>query len=206
MTPIQQTPQLFSLVLVLCVVCSFMVVLAVVYRFGRGRRSAARQLLLRWTVCAVVYLAISVGVSLTRPVKVIEQGQDWCFDEWCVAVEAVHRTSALEGRVVTVTTDLRISNKGRSPEAVRGFWALLLDDQGRRYEPTPGPWRDVVASRVPGHGSARTAMAFVVPTGIRLRGFVTNHGGGSGPAFLSSLLEIGQGGWLFHRQNMIRVE
>jgi hypothetical protein len=112
----------------------------------------------------------------------------------------------LNGKAVVVTIGLRISNNGRSPEGVRGFWALLLDDQGRRYEPTPGSWHDVVASPVPGHGFARTSIDFVVPTGARLRGFVTNHGGGSQSSFLPSLLEIGQSGWLFHRPDMIRVE
>lgn len=209
MTPVQQTPQIFALVLMLCVLCSFVVLLVVAYRLIRGRRQRALWLLSRWAVCAAIYLAISVGVSLMRPARVIEQGQDWCFDEWCIAVEGVHRTPTLNGKAVAVITDLRISNNGRSPEGVRGFWAFLLDDQGRRYEPTPGPWHDLVASPVPGHGFARTSMDFVVPTGTRLRGFVTNHGGGSGgsgPSFLPSLLEIGQGGWLFHRPNMIRVE
>ena len=209
MTPVQQTPQIFALVLVLCVLCSFVVLLVVAYRLLRGRRQPALKLLSRWALCAAVYLAISVGVSFLRSGRVIEQGQNWCFDEWCIAVEAVHRTPTLNDKAVTVTTDLRISNNGRSPEGVRGFWAFLLDDQGRRYEPTPGPWHDVVASPVPGHGFARTSMEFVVPTGTGLRGFVTNHGGGSsgsGPSLLPSLLEIGQGGWLLHRPNMIRVE
>ena len=206
MTPVQQTPQIFALVLVLCVLSSFVVLLVVVYRLIRGPRQRALTLLSRWAVCAAIYLAISVGVSLMRPARIIEQGQDWCFDEWCIAVEAVHRTPSRTAKGVTVTTDLRIYNDGRSPEGVRGFWAFLLDDHDRRYEPTPGPWQDVVASRVPGHGFARTSMDFVVPTDARLCGFVTNHGGGSPRSLLPSLLEIGQGGWLFHKPDMIRVE
>ena len=206
MTPVQQTPQIFTLMLVLCLLGSFVVFLVVAYRFVRGRRPAAVRLLSRWAVCAVVYLTISVSVSLIKPARVIEQGQNWCFDEWCIAVEAVHRTPSRTAKGVTVTTDLRIYNSGRSPESVRGFWAFLLDDHDRRYEPTPGPWQDVVASRVSGHGFAHTSMDFVVPTDARLCGFVTNHGGGSPRSFLPSLLEIGQGGWLFHKPNMIRVE
>jgi len=141
-----------------------------------------------------------------RPARLIEQGQDWCFDEWCIAVEAVHHTTASNGTADVVTIDLRISNAGRGPESVRGFWALLQDDDGRTYEPAPSPWQQVVASAVPGHGSVRTLMEFVVPAGATPRGFLTNHGGGSSPcAWLPSLLEIGQGGCLFHKSNMIRI-
>src|SRR5262245_22561246 len=164
MTPVQETPQIFTLVLVLCLLASFVVFLVVAYRFARGRRGGALRLLCRWAVCAVVYLATSVAVSLIRPVRIIEQGQNWCFDEWGIAVEAVHRTPSLNGQGVIVTTDLRIYNNGRSPEGVQGFWAFLRDDHDRRYAPTPGRWQDVVASPVPGHGFARTSMDFVVPT------------------------------------------
>jgi hypothetical protein len=98
-------------------------------------------------------------------------------------------------------------NAGRSPEGVRGFWVFLLDDEDRRYYARPGPWQEIVSSRVPGHAVARTSIDFTVPRGGHPRGFVTNHGGGSGRAgLLPSLLEIGQCGWLFHEPNMIRVE
>jgi hypothetical protein len=206
MTPVQETPQIFTLVLVLCVLASLIILLMVAYRLIRGRRASALALLSRWGVGVVVYIAISVVVSLARPARIIEQGQNWCFDDWCIAVEAVHHTASPNGKDITVTTDVRIYNSGRSPEGVRGFWAFLLDDEHRRYGPTPGPWQEVVSSRVPGHGVARTSIDFALPQGAHPRGFVTNHGGGNGRAgLLPSLLEIGQGGWLFHKPNMIRV-
>jgi hypothetical protein len=205
-TPVQETPQIFTLVAVLCVLATVVVFVVIAYRLVRGRTLRALKLLSRWAVCAAAYFAISVGVSLTRPRRIVEQGQNWCFDEWCIAVEAVHRTPSPNGKDVTVTTELRISNNGRSPEAVRGFWAFLRDDDDRRFGPAPGPWQDVVAARVPARGFARTSMDFVVPEGARPRGFVTNHGGGSPCSLLPSLLEIGQGGCLFHRPNMIRIE
>ena len=96
MTPVQETPQIFSLVLVLCVLASFVILLMTVHRLVRGRRASALALLSRWGVAVAVYLAISVVVSVARPVRIIEQGQNWCFDDWCVAVEGVHPQTVSE--------------------------------------------------------------------------------------------------------------
>ncbi len=206
MTPVQETPQLFTLALVLCVLASLITFLIAAYRAIRGRRSSALGLLARWAICALIYLAISVAVSWTRPAHVIERGQNWCFDDWCIAVEAVHLTPLPNGGNVTYTTDIRIYNDSRSPEGTRGFWAYLRDQDDRRYAPTPGAWKDVVAARVPPHGFARTSMDFVVPGGARQLGLVTGHGGATPCALIPSLLEIGQAGCLFHQPNMIRVQ
>jgi hypothetical protein len=204
MTPIQETPQIFTLVLALCVLTSFIIWLMVAYRLARGRRASALALVFRWCAGVVVYLAISVGVSVARPARIIEQGQDWCFDDWCVAVEGVHHKPSENAQNITLTTDVRIFNAARLPEGARGFWAYLRDEHGQPYAPTPGAWQDVVAARVPPHEYARTSIDFIVPRGTHAFGFVTGHGGGP-CAFLPSLLEIGQGGCLFHKPNMIRV-
>jgi hypothetical protein len=149
---------------------------------------------------------ISVAVSWARPAVVIEQGQNWCFDDWCIAVEAVHNAPSPNGRDVTYTADIRIHNDARSPEGARGFWVYVRDEDDRRYAPAPGAWNDVVAARVAPHGVARTSMDFVVPTGARELGLVTGHGGGTPCALLPSLLEIGQGGCLFHKPDMNRLQ
>ena len=204
MTPIQETPQLFTLLLILCVVASLVTFATAAYRAMRGRRSGAVRLLSRWATCVLAYLAISVVVSLARPGRIIEPDRDWCFDDWCIALEAVHQRPSPSGSDVIYTTDLRIYNGARLPEGARGFWAYLRDQNARRFAPTAGAWQDVVAARVPPHGFARTSMDFVVPQGERQLGFVTGHGGPP-CSLIPSILEIGQGGCLFHRPNMIRV-
>jgi hypothetical protein len=206
MTPVQETPQIFTLVLVLCVLASLVILLMVGYRLIRGRRASALALLSRWGVGVAVYIAISVFVSVARPVRIIEPGQNWCFDDWCVAIERIHRRPSANGQEVTLTADVRIYNGARLPEGARGFWAYVRDKDDRRYAPTPGAWQDIVVERVPPHEFARTSIEFVVPTGAHQLGLVTGHGGGTPCGFLPSLLEIGQAGCLFHKQNMIRVE
>ena len=204
-TAVQETPQLFTLVLILSVLASLVTFLIAGYRALRGRRSSAVGLLSRWATCALVYLAISVAVSAVRPARIIEPGRNWCFDDWCIALEAVHQRPAPSGNDVIYTTDLRIYNDARLPEGARGFWAYLRDQDGRRFAPTAGAWQEVVVARVPAHGIARTTMDFVVPEGERQLGFVTGHGGPP-CGFLPSLLEIGQAGCLLHKPDMIRVQ
>jgi hypothetical protein len=206
MTPVQQTPQLFTLLLVLGVLASFVVFLVIAYRVIRGHGSSALRLLARWALGVLVYLVMSVAVSLARPARIIEQGQDWCFDDWCIAVEAVHRIPSRTGPDVTVTTDLRIYNDARRAEGVQGFWAYVRDADDHRYAPLPGAWKEAVVAQVPPHESARTSMTFVVPGNASGLGFVTNHGGAGTCAVVPRLLEIGQGGCLFHTPNMIRLD
>ena len=205
---VQETPQLFTLIVVLSVVASFGTFMVAAYRFIRGRRAGAVQMLTRWGWCAAAYLAVSITVSLLKPSRLIERGQNWCFDDWCVAVERVVRHPPLrDDAPVTYTTELRLFNAGHSPQSVRGFWASLRDDRDDLYPPLPGAWAGVVATPIQPQAFARTSMDFVVPADVHPVGFVSNHGGGrSTCALLQGLLEIGQGGCLFHKRNMIRID
>ena len=205
MTSVQETPQIFTLLTVLCVVASLITFAVAAYRAIRGRRAAAVKILIVWSIAAVVYVIVSASVSFFKPRRVIEQGRNWCFDDWCIAVERVTRASSDRGHTV-YTTDVRVFNSARSSEGVKGFWVYLRDDNDRRYEPLPGSWTEAVSSRVGPGEFARTSIAFVVPDGVGALGLVTGHGGGTPCGLIPSLLEIGQGACLFHRPNMIRIQ
>lgn len=202
----QETPQIFTLLTVLVVLASLLTLSIVMYRAIRGRRASAVKLFAGWAICAVVYVIVSTSVSYFKPRHVIEEGQDWCFDDWCIAVERVTRTPSSDHGHTVYTTDVRVFNDARSPEGAEGFWVYLRDDDDRRYEPLPGSWIDVVSARVGPHEFARTSISFVVPDGVGKLGFVTGHGGGSPCGLIPSLIEIGQGACLFHRPNMIRIQ
>jgi hypothetical protein len=206
MTPVQETPQIFTLITVLVVLASAISFLVVLYRMVRGRRGAAIGLFSRWCVAAAIYLATSLAVSAFRPRHIVALGQDWCFDDLCFSVDDVTRAEQADGHGL-FTMQLQIHNAARSPEAARGFWAYLRDEQDTRYEPRPGAWQDVISKPVPPHGFTRTAMTFDVAGHPRELGFVTGHGGISIPtcAVLPSVLEIGQGTCLFGRPDMIRI-
>src|SRR5215471_5476448 len=192
MTSVQETPQIFTLLTVLCVLASVITFAVAAFRAIRGRRAAAVKLLGRWAAAAAVYLLVSLSVSFFKPRRIVEQDQNWCFDDWCFAVERVTRSPASERGHTVYTTDVRVFNAARSPEGARSFWVYLRDDDDRRYAPMPGSWADVVAARVGPHEFARTSIAFVVPDGVGELGLVTGHGGGTACGLLPSLLEIGQ--------------
>jgi hypothetical protein len=205
MTPVQQTPQIFTLLTAL-VVATALTFVVVMYRVLRGRRRAALQLLGRWAVAALIYVTMSLAYSALRPRRVVAVGQDWCFDDLCFGVDAVSRTNQPDGEHAMLTTQLHIYNAARSPEAARGFWAYVRDDHDTRYRPQPGSWQEAVVSRVQPRGFVRTTMTFEVPRNVRGLGFITGHGGVSPCALLPSVLEIGQGACLFGRPDVIRLE
>ena len=206
MTSVQETPQIFTLLTVLVVFASLITFAVAAWCAIRGRRSGALKILAGWGIAALAYVAVSAGVSFFKPRRVIEQGQDWCFDDWCIAVERVTQTPAAEPGHTVYTADVHVFNAARLPEGAKGFWVYLRDDQDRRFEPLPGSWTDVVSARVGPHEFARTSIAFVVPDGVGPLGFVTGHGSGTPCGLVVSLIEIGQGACLFHRQDMIRIQ
>src|SRR5690348_257295 len=130
MAPVQQTPQIFTLVTVLAVLISAIACIVVCYRAVRGRRAAAIRLFGVWGAAAAMYLAASLGVSAFRPRHLVAIGQDWCFDDLCFAVDDVMRAEHSDGRAL-LTIQLRIHNAARSPEAARAFWAYLRDEDDR---------------------------------------------------------------------------
>src|SRR5262249_10214567 len=92
MTGVQETPQIFMLLTVLCVFTSLIIFAVAAYRAIRGRRADAMKILVGWGIAAIAYVMVSAGVSFFKPRRVIEQGQNWCFDDWCIAVERVTQT------------------------------------------------------------------------------------------------------------------
>jgi len=206
MTSVQETPQIFMLLTVFSVLASLLTFAIVAFLAIRGKRASALKFLVGWAIFAVVYVIVSASVSYFKTQRVIEQGQNWCFDDLCFAVERVTQAPASDVGHTVYTTDVRIFNAARSPEGAKGFWAYLRDNEDRHYGPMPGPWSDVVSERVGPHDFARTSIAFVVPDGVGTLGLVTGHGGGTPCALISSHIEIGQGACLFHRQDMIRIQ
>ena len=69
MTSVQEAPQIFTLLTVLCVLTSLVTFAVAAYRAIRGRRASAVRLLVVWCIAAVVYVLISATVSFFKPAK-----------------------------------------------------------------------------------------------------------------------------------------
>jgi hypothetical protein len=170
------------------------------YAAIRGRTPRALSILRVWLVCVVLYLGTSVAVAYAAPQRVIALGTPWCFDDWCLTVENVYHADK------NYIVDLRISSEAkRVTQRAKGAWIYLRDENDTHYGPVPDPAEvplDVLLQ--PGE-SVTAKRSFQVPADVNELGLVTGHGGGGPPCGVMSLVIIGQGGCLFHKQTMIRL-
>jgi hypothetical protein len=151
--------------------------LAVVWLAVRGRFRGAGRVLLRLLLCAGVYMAVVVVVSLVAPRRILKADATQCFDDWCIGVAGFTRLPESGGANFRV--DLRLSSRARRvSQRERNVVVYLTDQQGRRYDPLAvdsaapfnvllHPQESVVASR-----------DFLVPAGARDLGLVVAHEGG----------------------------
>jgi len=168
----------------------------------RGRRDRALRLVRRLGLAAAAYLAVSLGVSGARAQRVLKMGDEWCFDDWCLAVLDVHATGA--DATATYAVDLRLHSRARRvSQRARGAWILAIDASGRRYAPDPDSSAVPLDARLDPGQSVITSRTFRVGRSVRGLGIVTGHGGPyCGPL---DLLVIGSGGCLFGKPTMIRI-
>jgi hypothetical protein len=188
----------FDLLFLAAFLASLIALLAAAYAAVRGRTPRAFAILGGWLACAAAYLAISVAVAYFAPQRVMAPGDPWCFDDWCLTVENAKRADT------NYTVSMLISSRAkRVTQRASGAWMYLRDENDTHYEATPDSAQvplDVLLQ--PGQSVAAT-RSFQVPAGVRELGLVTGHGGG--PCGALSLMIIGNGGCLFHKQTMIRL-
>jgi hypothetical protein len=186
----------FDLLFLGAFLISVITLVAAAYQAIRGRTPRAFSILLVWIICAAFYLAVSVAVAYVAPQRVIAAGEPWCFDDWCLTVERFQHTPG------KVEVDLRISSTARrATQRANGAWIYLRDQNDTHYDPAPA---DVPLDVLLGPGESVAAKrSFTLPANVHELGLVTGHGGP--PCGLLSLVIIGQGGCLFHKQTMIRL-
>lgn len=193
---------IFDLLFLASFLVSVIVMIAAAYAAVRGRVSRAFSILGVWLVCAALYVGASVAVAYAAPQRMIATGTPWCFDDWCLTVENAKRAAGV------YNVNLRISSEAkRVTQRANGAWIYLRDENDRHYDPVPDPADDPKEVPLdvllqPGE-SVAAKRSFQVPADVRELGLVTGHGGP--PCGLMSLVIIGQGGCLFHKQTMIRL-
>jgi hypothetical protein len=175
-----------------------LLVAAVLAVRGRGRRAVAVQL--RLGVFAAVYLGVVILVSLVSPRRVLNVGDDLCWDDWCLAVSNVRRTNADTGVRYVVT--FRVSSRARRrAQRGRGSYVYFMDDRGRCYEPVPDPTAVPFDVLLQPQEAVDVTRVFELPTDAHDPVCVMSHGSGF-PAWLI----IGDSGSLFHKRTVVRLE
>lgn len=163
-------------------------------QFARGRR-----ILWRLLICASIYMLIVIAVSLFLPRRVFKLGESQCFDDWCVAVTAVHKVP--EGDLVRYTVDLRLSSRAlRVPQRELHVALYLLDSRGRHYNPQFNPSDAPFDVLLQPQESAVATRSFLLPADATQVSAVITHEGG----FPIEWFIIGYDAW-FHKPPLIEI-
>jgi hypothetical protein len=194
---------IFDLLFLLVALLTLVALAAAVGLAIRRRFRRALGVLGGLAVCLCIYLGVGLAVSAAQPQRVIAVGEAWCFDDWCLTVNSVHRTPASEHVVYMVGLDISSRARGITQRA-NGAWIYLIDNHGKRYA------AQADSSEVPldvqlGPGERVSATrTFLVPAEVQNLGLVTGHGGSycSGMNFLV----IGQAGCVFGKPAMVRIQ
>jgi len=209
---------IFDLLLIVVVLATVALLLLAAVAGIQGRKRSAKRYLVRCCGLVVTYVAVVVVVSLVQPQRVVEMGEDWCFDDWCVAVDDVRFESTLgppeapvRARGVYCVVTLRLSNRARGrPQHPSSAAVHLVDGRGHTYEPSPagqdaleridGPEPALTSILALGQ-SVETVRVFDIPIDATNVGLTVEHPVGFAPG----ILIVGDQASLFHRRTVVRL-
>jgi hypothetical protein len=189
----------FDLLLIAVFLATVVTLLSAAVFALRGRGSSAIVLLRRWCICVGVYFSIVVLASVFWPRRVLQVGDQRCFDDWCIAVENTSRQSARGGLHYLIT--LRLSSTARRvTQRENEVVVYLTDDRGRRYDPVPDRSAVPLNVQLGPQESVTATRSFELPADAREPGLVIAHEGG----FPIGWFIIGYETW-FHKPTIVRL-
>jgi len=132
----------------------------VIGQFRRG----AKLLAVTAGVISVYILMVGV-VSLLRPQTIVNVGDSYCSDIWCIGIERVNSTRS--ENETTYKLDVRIfSDANRVKTSAQGVSLFLSDERGRRFplivDPSVIPIDVVLDPRE----IVRTSLTFITPPDV----------------------------------------
>lgn len=191
---------IFDLVFLFLVVVSAATCGAALIAALRGRGRLALRILRNFSLAALGYIAIVAITGALAPQRVLHVGEPWCFDDWCLTVEAVDRTPTPPAMVYRVS--LRVFSRAlRTSQSAKGAWLYSIDRQGNRYSPEPDRSAVPLDLRLAPGESVAISRVFRIPENASPIGLITGHG----PAWLPALI-IADEASLLHRRTFVRLE
>jgi hypothetical protein len=188
---------LLFLALLLAFLCGLLAVMAAAIR---GRFTSALAILRALAIGAALYLAVVALTGWLSPPRVLQVGDPWCFDDWCLSVESATHTEAPPGRIYTVSLRL-FSRARRVSQRAAGAWIYLVDSSGRRYSPEPESTAIPLDIRLAPGESVVTSRVFKVPASRGPMSLITGHGLPAGfPVPI-----IGDDSAPFHKSTRVRL-
>src|SRR5882724_3776597 len=83
----------FDLLFLAAFAVSLITLIAAAYAAVRGHMPRAFSILRVWLICAALYLGTSVAVAYAAPQRILQVGDPWCFDDWCLTVKNTERSN-----------------------------------------------------------------------------------------------------------------
>jgi hypothetical protein len=159
-------------------------------------------------VCAIIlgpYLAALTLVSLLTPGTIVNIGDSYCYDLWCLGVNQVNTIP--KGQDILYTAEVRIfvdsSHSHYLPADPAKSFFSVLDDQGRRYPLLrEASFVNADVTVQPGE-SLKSSFAFVAPRNARKLYLEGYDDGRVLPPWV--YLYFGNDISLFHRRTLLRI-
>ena len=167
-----------------------------------GRFRQARNIFRWWSVCAAGYVAMTIAISLLTPQAIVNPGQSYCNDNWCISILNVTRTQL--GQDIAVQADARVFTDDAT--VTRGIKAslYLVDEHNRHFplvaDPAPTPF-DVDLN--PGQ-PMDTTLTFLAPADAQQLFLKIDWGGNRLVRVLVKFV-IGNDRSLLHRPTLLRL-
>ncbi len=172
--------------------------IGIVVMLAQGERGKAARGVAWILGVWMIYLAVLLGVSVKQKQRVVEIGQQQCYDEMCFAVTGLDQMPGFQDEKRLVRVSVRITNKGHKPESEGLIQAYLIDAQGRMWGELPGLSGVRLTTTVPGGSSVVSEPVFAVAvdaTGLKL---IFTHG-----HWQPGVLVIGDSDSLLHRRTVV---
>jgi hypothetical protein len=143
----------------------------------RKQFGPAGRVLRRLLMCAGVYMAVVVSVSLVSPRRYLTADATQCFDDWCVGIADFRRVSEAGG--VAYRVGLRLTSRARRvSQRENNVVVYLTDQRGIRYDPEADPSATPTHVLLQPGESALASRSFLVPAEAKNVGLVVTHEGG----------------------------
>jgi hypothetical protein len=121
-----------TLVFFLVVLASGAILLTDLVFLALGRFRQARNIFRWWSACAAGYVAMTIAVSLLTPQAIVNRGQSYCNDNWCISIRSVTRTQL--GHDIAVKADASVfTDDATATLGNKGASLYLVDEHNRRF-------------------------------------------------------------------------
>jgi hypothetical protein len=192
-----------TLVFFFGLLASAAILLTAVVFLALGRFRQARNMVRWWGVCAAGYVAMTIAFSLLTPQAIVNPGQSYCNDNWCISIRSVTKTQF--GHDIAVKADARVfTDETNVKQSVKGVSLYLVDEHNRRFplitDPAVTPFDTELN---PGQSLDTTLTFLAAPDAQQL--FLKIDWGGDGLVKFLVKFVIGNDRSLLHRPTLLRV-